>query len=231
PVRQRIGPANPGATVVVPAGLRAVNRAVSSALIARFPDVLHDVDLAAGRPADRINVGAQHPECGPDSLASREFDARLHATVSPGPFAFSQHPGRSIILAAVALLAGLDNQLTAYDARVIRAGGVIFELLIAPATGAVTDIVAPFGRIRQTPVGWQKSAPPHQLRGGSGRTNAARQRCEHQGCDKANRRFNRREVHGCSVLSKSTRTMPHALSKRKVTSKRRDLPKTTAATK
>src|ERR1039458_5606311 len=108
----------------------------------------------------RVNVCAQHPESGPDSLSSRDFDARLHAAVSPRPFAFGQHAGRSIILAAVALLAGFDDELRAHDAGVIRACGVIFELVIAPTAGAGADVEAPFGGIWRTPIDLRKIVAP-----------------------------------------------------------------------
>ena len=90
--RERIGPTNPGATVVIPGALWAMNRAVRSALIIGIADVLHDVRLATRGPANGGNVRAQHPERGPDPLSARKLDAGLHAPVSPRPFAFGQHP-------------------------------------------------------------------------------------------------------------------------------------------
>src|ERR1700716_1022067 len=44
-------------------------------------DVLHDVDLAVLRPSDGIDVRAEHPEGGPDSLPAWDADPCLETTV------------------------------------------------------------------------------------------------------------------------------------------------------
>src|SRR5690606_22280762 len=56
----------PGADPTIAGVAGAVDRAVHSGRLAT--DVLHDVDLAAGRPADAADVVAQHPERGPQAL-------------------------------------------------------------------------------------------------------------------------------------------------------------------
>src|SRR5262245_58386733 len=45
-------------------------------------DVLHDVDLAALRPTDRLDVAAKHPEGGPDTLTPGNPDACFDPTIS-----------------------------------------------------------------------------------------------------------------------------------------------------
>src|SRR5688572_20610431 len=47
-------------------------------------DVLHDVDLAAGRPADLAHVRAQGPNRGPGSPAGGQLRLDLDAPVGPG---------------------------------------------------------------------------------------------------------------------------------------------------
>src|SRR5215510_895960 len=44
-------------------------------------DVLHDVDFAARRPPDFIDVVPERPECRPDALALRGLNARLEASI------------------------------------------------------------------------------------------------------------------------------------------------------
>ena len=47
---------------------------------------LHDVDLPAGRPSNRTDAVAEHPECRPDSLTFGRFDAGL----DPGPGVYAE---------------------------------------------------------------------------------------------------------------------------------------------
>ena len=44
-------------------------------------DVLHDVDLAAGRPSDLSTVGAEHPDGWPGAVAGGQLRADLYAAV------------------------------------------------------------------------------------------------------------------------------------------------------
>jgi hypothetical protein len=66
---------------------RAVNGAVNRGRLP--PKVLDDVYLAARRPVNDRDVGAQHPKGGPDALTSRHLDARLDPAESPRRFAES----------------------------------------------------------------------------------------------------------------------------------------------
>ena len=103
-----------------------MNCAMRRALVARLADIFHDVNLATSGPVDGINVCAQHPERGPDALSTGNLDARFHAAIGPRPFALGEQPRRGVTVAAVALRFGLDDQLSAHDAGVIGACGVIF---------------------------------------------------------------------------------------------------------
>src|SRR5690606_39104077 len=57
----------------------SVNRAVDSLRLAA--DVLHDVDLAGLGPAYRLQVRAEHPEGGPDSLTGGQLQPCLDPPV------------------------------------------------------------------------------------------------------------------------------------------------------
>jgi hypothetical protein len=52
-------------------------------VVVEGPEVLHDVDFAAGRPADGTDVFAEHPERRPDALPERQPDAGDDQTVLP----------------------------------------------------------------------------------------------------------------------------------------------------
>src|SRR5947207_1095628 len=54
---------------------RAVDSRAGETGLAAF--VLHDVQLATGRPAYRVDVVAEQPEGGPQSLPGRELDPRF----------------------------------------------------------------------------------------------------------------------------------------------------------
>src|SRR6185369_13695581 len=59
---------------------------------------LHDVDLAARRPADRADAVAEHPERRPDSLTFRRVDARFDPRVDAERlFALRLHSSRSVL--------------------------------------------------------------------------------------------------------------------------------------
>src|ERR1700687_3018606 len=66
---------------------RAVDGAVYEAWF--LADVLHDVDFAAVGPPGFVDVVAQHPECGPDSLSARNLDAGLEAPIGLRKLALS----------------------------------------------------------------------------------------------------------------------------------------------
>src|ERR1700680_667446 len=73
--RQRVGPTDTVAARIA----RAMKRTVRDGGLAS--DVLHDVDLAAPRPSNRIDVRAEHPEGRPNALPAWDSDPRLEPTV------------------------------------------------------------------------------------------------------------------------------------------------------
>src|SRR5262249_34785274 len=108
------------------------------------PDILHDVDLAAGRPTHRVDVGTEGPDRGPGAISSRDLRAHLDATISECGLALRGQAGRGDLVALPEVAAGLDDEVSILDARVLQApAGVVLELRIAQ----VPDLVAPFGRI------------------------------------------------------------------------------------
>src|SRR5262245_44757702 len=100
PSRKCIGSAYPRPSVVISATLRAVNCAVDLLLfiVVGFPNILHDVNLATTWPTNRVNVCAQHPESGPNSLPAWDLDVCLDAPVSPRPLPFGQHADRKRVV-------------------------------------------------------------------------------------------------------------------------------------
>src|SRR6185312_6687156 len=61
----------------------AVTGAMQGAVNRRWlADILHNVNLAALRPAYGAGIVAQQPEGGPYSLSQRQLDARLEASIS-----------------------------------------------------------------------------------------------------------------------------------------------------
>ena len=131
-------------------------------MIVAVADVFQDVNLATGGPAFRVNVGAQHPERGPDSLSARDFDARLDATVSPGPLALGIQTRRGVTAAAVTFLVGFDDQLSSFNAGVVGARGVILLFVVAPAA-VIAQAVTPFCRIGRTTVRLVELVIPNQV--------------------------------------------------------------------
>src|SRR5207247_8098766 len=96
-------------------------------------DVLHDVDLAAGGPTNRVAVVAQQPEGGPQALPARDLNPCLHAAVPPRAQTLGLQSGRRVVTAAERLGASLDDQVAAFDTRVLGAVGVELGLGGPPA--------------------------------------------------------------------------------------------------
>ena len=128
-------------------------------------DVFHDVDFTAGGPAHRVHVGAQHPDGGPRPPAARELRPHLDPAVRPRCLIPGVETRRRILRVLAPLLpptfrgvglvarigilflAGLDDEMTAFDPRVFASvRGVILELAIAHEP----LFISPFCGIRQT---------------------------------------------------------------------------------
>src|SRR5439155_17245146 len=117
-------------------------------------DVLHDVDLARLGPADLVDVGPEHPECGPQAGALRDLDARLEAAVGRLETILGQQAGRGVLAGPAIAREGavglVDRDLQvalAIGEDVARATGVVLQLVVAPAgnpiDGAVARLLAP----------------------------------------------------------------------------------------
>src|SRR5260221_7493400 len=88
-------------------------------------DVLDDVDFSAFRPADVFDVGAEHPERRPQSLAVRDLDARFKSAVRrreavQGFEARGRVFSRDAIGTGVAFLKSSDEQLAALNRNILR---------------------------------------------------------------------------------------------------------------
>jgi hypothetical protein len=158
---------------------RSVERPVQAI---RLPaEVLHDVDLAAIRPADRADVGAQHPEGGPQPSTGRDLDPRLDPAVRQLESALRQESsGRVLARPVVALEAGFrraggDHEIAGtVGCRVGRVVRIELELVVAPAgdalLGAVAEGVPPVIGVRRRAGGLVELVAPDEgparIRGG-----------------------------------------------------------------
>src|SRR6185503_17258765 len=111
----------------------AVNRAVDRGRL--LADVLHDVDLAARRPADRADVVTEHPDRRPVPLPFGKLRAHLDASVCDVELVASDEPRRRVLAGAVPALKAaravgrrLDDQPALLDARVRRLCRVVLVL-------------------------------------------------------------------------------------------------------
>src|SRR4029077_3221416 len=103
-----------------------------------MPDIFHDVDLAAFWTTDFRYVAAEHPERRPNTLTSRDLDARFESAIRLGEKILCLESRGSVVASEAIrareffLLSG-DNQVAVLDFRVLRTRSVGLELLIAPA--------------------------------------------------------------------------------------------------
>src|SRR5207245_9153542 len=125
--RQRVGTADAVGTAV--AG--TVHCAVYGPGL--LPDVLHDVHLAARRPADLRDVIAQHPKRGPQPLPARDLNARLDPAVLPRAQTLGLEARRSVRLVTERLVPRLDHEVTVLESRVLDPIGIELELGVHPA--------------------------------------------------------------------------------------------------
>jgi hypothetical protein len=144
-------------------GERAVDGAVNCGRL--FTDVLHDVDLAALGPADRVDIIAEHPEGGPDALAFGDFDARLETSESLGEEAL-RFQARGCVFAGdvvgafVLFFARGDDEIAVFDVGVLATICVGLEFVVAPA--ATAEIVSPFFWVGKGAVGGVEFVGPDQ---------------------------------------------------------------------
>ena len=106
-------------------------------------DGLDDVDFAAGRPGDLIDVFAEHPEGGLDSLAGGERDACFDGAVGKAEFSFGNHSRRGVACAFVAFFVRADVENTVFYVGVFATVGVVFPFVVAPAACAGADFECP----------------------------------------------------------------------------------------
>src|SRR5262249_6169570 len=96
--------------------------------------ILHDVDLAALRPADRRIVVAEKPERRPQTDSGGELHPRFEPAIRLREMALGLHARRGVTLSLVRFVeARNDEGAVPIDVRVLRAIAVVLELAISPA--------------------------------------------------------------------------------------------------
>ena len=105
---------------------------------------LHDVDLAAGRPAAVRIVRWHHPERRPEPLSDRQLRPHLEATPLPVGQVLRANARGGVRVSAERLLLRGDREEAAAHRGVLRA--VVLQLVVAPAAevrAAVSDLRLP----------------------------------------------------------------------------------------
>ena len=149
------------------AGAAGVARPVDGAehVVRELADVFHDVDLARLRPADFVDIRAQHPEGGPEAGgAGRNQGAGLDAAIFEFVLLGRDQAGGGVVAGAVPALAGVasggllqreDEVAGAIVAGVGRIVAVELGFAVAPAGDAVhraiADLVRPLVRVGRRP--------------------------------------------------------------------------------
>src|SRR5581483_6524677 len=121
---------------------------------------LHDVDLAALRPAHGIDIRAKHPERRPDPFAIRQLDARFDAAASKRKESLGLDASGSVIAARILQRAN-DQMAFAVLEDVLSGVGVRLDLAVAAAI--VAEIVSPFLRVGGLVGGPVKLVAPDQF--------------------------------------------------------------------
>src|SRR5919109_260343 len=87
------------------------------------PYMLHNVDLAGGRPSLMSNVLSKHPKSGPDSLSIGKLEARFDPPILPGMQPLRLDPCRRIGPSTDLrfLLAGFDDEHSIFQTHIFGA--------------------------------------------------------------------------------------------------------------
>src|SRR5688572_27110728 len=129
-------------------------------LVRLAANVLHHVDLTALRPADGVDVGAEHPERRPESLSARDADASFDAPIGRLETALGYQPRRGVptcpVPAAVGRIVRLgprcdDEAARSVERGVRSAGRVILPPLTTPTLTAALGV--PIGAVDRCPRG------------------------------------------------------------------------------
>ena len=159
--RQR-GVRSPGVLGRVGSRVDALARAIRWSAL----EVLHDVDLPAGRPRDFSDVVAECPKCGPGAQHTRNLEARLPTSICDLDLSLRCQAARGD--AAVALPASSDVKHPVAQKDVLGRVDVALQLVI-PASIAVgldvpratiengaVEVVAEQGRRRRGRARWRR---------------------------------------------------------------------------
>src|SRR4029077_19727742 len=135
-------------------------------------DIFHDVDFAAGRPANGIDVVTEHPERGPDSLAFWDLETRLETPVGLGEVSSSLKPSRGVVSsnpvgARECFLKYRNDEIAIFLEGILGTVGVVLEFVVAPAVAASFE--NPFARVGCGAVRTGEIVAPSQCPAGGGR--------------------------------------------------------------
>ena len=107
-------------------------------------------------------VRAEHPKRRPDARSVGQAEARLHPPAGPRGQSLRFEPGGRVVASAKTLGVRLNDQLAAFDARVVGAGGVVLQFVVPPAVVSPAQVVGPFLRVGRAAVGLVKFIGPDQ---------------------------------------------------------------------
>src|ERR1035441_418459 len=132
------------------------------------PEILHDVDFAAGGPTDRPDVLAEHPERRPDALTKWNLDAGDDHPVLPIAVGGMRRGSRTsalqtrggVVAGTVANRAN-DQIAVAILEGILRRIGIGFGLAVSPSAAA--QIVIPLGGIGRTSGRSVEFVAPYEL--------------------------------------------------------------------
>src|SRR5258706_1520424 len=118
-------------------------------------DVLHDIGLTGARPADRIDVGAHHPERWPVTFAHRHLHAGKYFAELPVLQSLGEDAAGCELVTVIDFLLGGNVQEAAADGDVV--GGIFLLLTIimgiivvgpvGGGQGRAVEVVGPYQRI------------------------------------------------------------------------------------
>src|SRR6185437_10923254 len=115
-------------------------------------NILHDINFAAGRPANRCAIISEEPESRPESLTSRNLDAGFDAPIGKAKVLVGGELTRGILTRTIPALiigritfAGLNHQIALTIPVGVLVVRIVIQLLITPAAAA--DRGRPFAGI------------------------------------------------------------------------------------
>src|SRR4051812_45518839 len=98
--------------------------------------MFHDIYFATFGPAELCYVFSKRPEGRPYAFGCRQFNTCFNFTVCPVLQTLGFHASRGIITTVIRFFASDDQEVTIIYFRIFRAGSIIFQFIVSPATSA-----------------------------------------------------------------------------------------------